>query len=205
MTTSKREPETPGRPSSGPGAPPGLADLTEIRAAWIDFYDTHYHRMVRFVMHDGACRQDAQDAVHEAFTESWNLMYIHPDQWQAVTSKEAWVRKVALRRYHRPPGRRIRPQLAEDPVTPDLPHSGLEPGELTAQTQMVLQALRTLDEESRAVMAFHLDDFTTKEIAAALELTEQRVRDVMKKARAALRTALTNHAHGYIRPGRRPL
>lgn len=70
---------------------------------------------------------------------------------------------------------------------------------------MVLQALRTLDEESRAVMAFHLDDFTTKEIAAALELTEQRVRDVMKKARAALRTALTNHAHGYIRPGRRPL
>jgi RNA polymerase sigma-70 factor (ECF subfamily) len=132
-------------------------------------------------------------------------MYIHPDQWQAVTSKEAWVRKVALRRYHRPPGRRIRPPLAEESVTPDLPHSGLEPGELTAQTQMVLQALRTLDEESQAVMAFHLDDFTTKEIAAALKLTEQRVRDVMKKARAALRTALKSHAHGHIRPERRPL
>jgi RNA polymerase sigma factor (sigma-70 family) len=205
MTASKREPETPGRPSSGPSAPPGLADLTRIRAAWIDFYDTHYHRMVRFVMHVGACRQDAQDAVHEAFTESWNLMYMHPDQWQAVTNKEGWIRKVALLRYHRPPGRRIRPQLAETPVRPDLPHSGLEPGELTAQTQLVLQALRALDEESRAVMAFHLDDFTTKDIAAALELTEQRVRDVRKKARVSLRAALINHTHGQVRPGRRPL
>jgi hypothetical protein len=36
---------------------------------------------------------------------------------------------------------------------------------------MVLQALRNLDEEARAVMAFDLDDFPTADIAAALEIT----------------------------------
>ena len=190
MTTGEREPEMAGQPSSGPGALPGPVGLMEIRAAWIDFYDIHYHRMVRFVMHNGAGRQDAQDAVQEAFAQSWSLVESHPDQWLAVTSKEAWIRKVALRRYRRPPGPRIQPQLAEGADVPDLPYPGPGPGELTAQTQMVLQALRALDKEAREVMAFHLDDFTTPAIAAALNLTEQRVRDVKKKARAALKIAL---------------
>jgi len=39
-------------------------------------------------------------------------------------------------------------------------------------------------------MAFELDDFPTADIAAALEITEQRVRDVKKKARAALKPTL---------------
>ena len=42
-------------------------------------------------------------------------------------------------------------------------------------------------------MAFYLDDFPTATIADALDLTEQRVRDVKKKARAALKTALADH------------
>ncbi len=115
MTAGEREPETPGPAWSYPAVPlPGIMPvLAEIRAAWIDFYDTHYGRIVRFVMHNGACLQDAQDAVQEAFTESWALMDSHPDQWLAVTSKQAWIRVVALRRYHRPPGPRIRPQVAE--------------------------------------------------------------------------------------------
>jgi hypothetical protein len=37
---------------------------------------------------------------------------------------------------------------------PDLPRPGPGPGELTGQTQTVLQARRGLDEQARAVMAF---------------------------------------------------
>ena len=200
MTTDEREPGTSGPPSPYPAPYPGVPApprpmplLAEIRTAWIDFYDAHYNLVVRFVMHDGACLQDAQDAVQEAFTESWALMENHPDRWLAVTSKEAWIRVVALRRYRRPPGPRIRLQLVKGAVIPDLPHPTVEPGELTIQAQTVLQALRGLDEQSRAVMAFCLDDFPTTAIADALNLTEQRVRDVKKKARAALKTALAQH------------
>lgn len=201
MTAGEQEPETYGPPSPYGGTPPpGLTPvLAETRAAWIDFYDTHYHRVVRFVMHDGACLQNAQDAAQEAFTESWALMESHPDRWLAISSKEAWIRVVALRRHRRPPGPRIRPWLAEEAVMPDLPDPALEPGEMTAQTQMVLQALRSLDDQARAVMAFQLDDFPTAVIADALDLTEQRVRDMKKKARTALKTALA----GQMPPGRR--
>jgi RNA polymerase sigma factor (sigma-70 family) len=164
--------------------------LAEIRAAWIDFYDVHYPRVVRFVMHNGACLQDAQDAAEEAFTESWSLMASHPDRWLGVSGKETWIRVVALRRYHRPPGPRIRPQLAAGAVIPDLPDPGPGPAELTAQAQTILQALRSLNELERSVMAFYLDDFPTTAIAEALNLTEQKVRDVKKKARAALKTTL---------------
>ena len=99
----------------------------------------------------------------------------------AITNKMAWIRVVALRRYHRPPGPRMRPRLARDAEIPDLPSLGSDPGELTVQTQMVLQALRNLDEEARAVMAFDLDDFPTADIATALEITEQRVRTSRRK------------------------
>jgi len=131
MTADDREPEPSG---PYPGAPPPglMPGLEEIRAAWIAFYDTHYHRVVRFLMHNGACLQDAQDAVQEAFAESWALIDSDPGRWLAVTSKEAWIRVVALRRHRRPPGPRIRPQLAEGAVIPDLPDPGPGPGELTS-------------------------------------------------------------------------
>jgi RNA polymerase sigma-70 factor (ECF subfamily) len=162
-----------------------------MRAGWIDFYDAHCHRTVRFVMHNGACLEDARDAVQEAFVESWALMTTDPAKWVAITGekKAAWIRVVALRRYRRPPGLRMRPLLAWDADLPEQPDPGPEPGELTVQTQMVLQVLRSLDEQARAVMAFCLDDFTTADTADALGITEQRVRDVKKKARAALRRA----------------
>lgn len=192
MTADEREPEISGQPSAYRDTPPhGLTPVqAENRAGWIDFYDANYHRVVRFVMHDGACLQSAQDAAQEAFTESWALMESHPDRWLAISSKEAWIRVVAVRRYRRPPGPRIRPKLAGEGVIPDLPDPALGPCELATQTQIVLRALRGLDEQARAVMAFYLDDFPTPAIAAALDLTEQRVRDVKKKARAALRFAL---------------
>jgi len=63
---------------------------------------------------------------------------------------------VALRRYLRPPpGPRIRPLLAEDTDIPELPDPGPGPGRLTVLTQTVLQALGSLDEETRTVTAFY--------------------------------------------------
>jgi RNA polymerase sigma factor (sigma-70 family) len=191
MTTDDQGPEPVGlSPSFASAQAPAPGSLVEMRATWIDFYDAHYHRVVRFVMQDGACLDDARDAAQEAFVESWRLLSSDPARWAAITNKMAWIRVVALRRYRRPPGSRTRPRLAPDAEISDLPSPGPDPGELTVQTQMVLQALRTLDEEARAVMAFDLDDFPTADIAAALEITEQRVRDVKKKARAALKPAL---------------
>ena len=133
---------------------------------------------------------------HEAFTESWKMMAVQPAEWLAITNQPAWIRRVAFRKYQRPPGPRIRPQFAADAEIPNLSAPGPGPGEMTVQAQMVLQALHTLDEEAGAVMAFDLDGFTTAEIAAALGISEQRVRDVKKKARRALKRVLAVSVEG---------
>jgi RNA polymerase sigma-70 factor (ECF subfamily) len=162
----------------------------EVCTEWVGFYNAHYHRVVRFIMMRGeASLTDAQDAAQEAFTESWLLISRDPDAWQAIGNKAAWVRTVACRRHSRPPGTRHRPLITDGPV-PDPPVPGPGHAELTDQAQAVLQALRALDDESRAVMAFTLDHFTTADIATALGITHQRVRDVQKKARAILRRQL---------------
>jgi RNA polymerase sigma-70 factor (ECF subfamily) len=161
-----------------------------VRAEWISFYDDHYHRVVRFIMHAGASPADAQDAAQEAFTESWKLMTSNPAAWQAVDRKAGWVRTTALRRLTRPPGSRRRPLIAGDGSIPDDPLPGPGHAELTAQAQAILQALRGLDTEARAVMAFSLDGFTTADVADALKITQQRVRDVKKRARTALKRQL---------------
>jgi len=199
MTAGDVQPDPAGPDlSSGslPGPLPG--NLVQVRADWIDFYDTHYHRVVRVVMLNGATRAEAEDAAQEAFKESWDLLVKDPDRWQAVTGKAAWIRTVALRRHRRPPGPRHRPLIAGDEL-PDLPADGPGHDELTVQTQLVLQALRALDEEARTVIAFDMDGIPTADTAAALGITQQRLRDVRKKARTALKKLLTETSA----PGRR--
>lgn len=185
-------PEPPGRPSSSGGAPaPVPATLMKVRAEWIDFYDAQFHRVVRFVMRTGASQDAARDAAQEAFLESWKLLDRNPGGWQEILHKEAWIRKVALLRYGRPPGRRRRPLIADGEI-PD--RSGPGPGhdELTVQAQSVLDALRTLDQESRSVIAYDMDGIPADVIAREMGISSQRVRDIRKKARAALKRWLAS-------------
>jgi RNA polymerase sigma factor (sigma-70 family) len=160
------------------------------RADWINFYDAEYHSVLRFVMRTGASLEAASDAAQEAFVDSWMLANHQPESWSQIHSKRAWIRTVALRKYLRPPGPRRRPTPDSKAEIPDFPDPALEPGELTAQTQAVLEALSNLDPEAHAVMAFRMDGFATAHIADVLGLSEQRVRDITKKARTKLRRSL---------------
>ena len=201
MTAGDVQPDPAGPDlSSGSLTGPLPGNLVQVRGEWTDFYDTHYHRVVRFVMLNGASRAEAEDAAQEAFLESWDMLVKDPDRWQAVTGKAAWIHTVALRRHRRPPGPRRRPLMAGDEL-PDLPADGPGHDVLTAQTQLVLHALQALDGEARAVIAFDMDGIPAADAAAALGITQQRVRDVRKKARPALKKLLTGTAaHGRRQP-----
>jgi RNA polymerase sigma factor (sigma-70 family) len=160
------------------------------REDWDTFYDAEYYLVVRFVMRNGASLEDACDAAGDAFADSWELVKGKPEAWAQIENQRSWIRVVALRKYRRPPGPRRRPLLAAIAEIPEVADGGLDPGELTVQTQTVLHALRSLDQQAQAVMAFRMDGFPGPVIADALGLSEQRVRDVTKKARAKLRRTL---------------
>src|SRR5438105_3339991 len=99
MANDEHRPEPAGHSlsSTSPTATvPG--SLVRVRADWIDFYDVHSPRLVRFMMHIGASLADAHDAAQEAFPESGKLMSRDPTAWQAISGKAAWIRTTARRR-----------------------------------------------------------------------------------------------------------
>ncbi len=136
---------------------------------------------------------DAEDATQEAFLEAYQLS-LDRTKWERIRHPRLWIHHVALMRHQRPAGprRRVPADLVadfHDEPLPDADHA-----ELTAQTQDVLAALRSLgevDEQAQAVMLYRLDDFPYSAIAEHLKISVQRARDLQKKARRHLMPLLT--------------
>jgi len=158
--------------------------MAEMREDFLNFHARNYHLVVRFLMLNGATLHEAQDASQEAFLDAWKQLK-KPNGWRTIQDPRAWIRTVALRKYRRP----TRSPLRVSPVAdiPDMSQPDeIDHGELTTQAQYVLATLRDLDDDTRAVMAFHLDGFSTPQIAAHLGITDQKARDQLKKARKIL-------------------
>lgn len=161
------------------------ARTAEIRADWLAFYDREYWLVVRFVMRCGAGLQAAEDAVQDAFVDAWALT-ARADAWLAITDPRGWIRRVALRKYRRPPGKHRRPAAVPVGDFPELAQPGQSHADLTNETLLVTAALRRLEPEPQAAMAFHLDGFTGPQIASQLGITDQKARDLLKAARRVL-------------------
>jgi len=177
-----------GAAACGPAPGPGV---TEARADFVDFYDSEYHVVVRFMMRCGASMAAAEDAAQEAFIDLW-VLTSRPDKWAQVTDRPGWIRKVALLRYARPPGPRRRVLAVPVPDIPETAQPDAGHGDLAPGTMLVLDALRSLDLLPRTVMALHMDEFSGPEIAAQLGITQQQARDLLKKARKILAAKLAD-------------
>jgi RNA polymerase sigma factor (sigma-70 family) len=174
-------PAVSGRPATDP------ARMAAMRANFIEFFDREYAYVVRFVMRGGQASLDAaEDAAQEAFVDAWSLAVAEPlGRWSDVSDPRAWIRTVALNKHRRPPGPRRRPVIVPVSDLPETPQP-----DLTHESLFVLEALHSLDEQTRAVMAFHLDGFPGPAIAAQLGITDQQARDLLKKARKILASKL---------------
>jgi RNA polymerase sigma factor (sigma-70 family) len=178
-------------PKHSNNAPPGTdaATMARVREKFLDFIDGEYHRVVRFLMLAGATRQDAEDATQEAFLQAWRE--VTSGRWESIGNPRGWIRKVAWYARLRPPGqKRVQPQVAHGVEPPDFAEPGPGHAELTEQTQTVLDALASLPEAERIVMAFTIDRFTSTQTAMLLRLTQQKVLDLRKQARKALSRSL---------------
>lgn len=178
------------RVSASSFTPDSETDLqSHSQGEYLDFYEREFRRVVYFLILTGAGLEDAQDAAQEAFIEAWRLLD-KPSGWPQVEYRRAWIRKVALRRYHRPPGPRRKPAVIAVNDVPDLPQLGAGHAEITEGTLSVRAALAALDSDLRAIIALDMDGFSTAEIAQFLEITDQKVRDLRRKGRGRLRSEL---------------
>ncbi|MCT9113009.1 sigma-70 family RNA polymerase sigma factor [Streptomyces mirabilis] len=147
-----------------------------------DDFDAFYTREVRavsvFLMHQGATPYEAADAAHEAISK------LLPDQWRTVEYPRAWLRVTAQRYYWRQNDRRVSPTDA----VPDRPGGTCPVSEvvLTETQRRITDALHRLTSAQRTVMAWRLDGFDYSEIARALDMTPEAVRQNISRARKNL-------------------
>jgi RNA polymerase sigma-70 factor (ECF subfamily) len=176
--------------ASGPANDEALRQAA--REAFLDFFQAEYEKVIVFLIRYGAIHQDAEDAAQDAFVDAWSLT-LQPGAWENVTRPRGWIRVVALRKYHRPTGQR-RPMpgilVADVPEDSRGAFDVVTHDELTVQTEFVRSILRDLVADVRAVMAFAMDGFSPVEIAQHLGMTDQQVRDLIKKGRKTLRAGL---------------
>ncbi|WP_197287700.1 RNA polymerase sigma factor [Streptomyces apocyni] len=141
--------------------------------------------LIRFLLRHGADFQEAEDAVQSAFVE---LMCSR----RPVQRPRAWLRTVALRAFLR----QMVPEQPEQDLTDRLAATSvdwrtpLEAAELSEQQRRVLQALVQLSFKQCSVMAWHLDGFSTGEIAEAMGLEKAAVLQNLSRARRTLKQQL---------------
>ncbi|MFI7020895.1 RNA polymerase sigma factor [Streptomyces sp. NPDC050164] len=169
-------------------APAAVADARQLSLPAVDVsssYQEDRSHLIRFLLRHGASFPEAEDAVHSAFVE---LMRTR----RPVQSPRAWLRTVAVRAFLRQmvteqPEHDLADRLAEASVNWHTPLHAVELGE---QQRRVLQALIQLPFKQRSVMAWHLDGFSTAEIAEAMGLEKPEVLQNLSRACRTLKQQL---------------
>lgn len=136
-------------------------------------------------------REDAQDALQEAFVKCWR----HRSQAPEVTNLKAWIFRIALntgRDLRKAAWRKRRQPMPQDEtaltsVSED-PETVVQRREQYARIQAAVQELR--EEEREVFLLRQNGDLTYEEIALALDVPTGTVKTRMRLALAKIRTAV---------------
>lgn len=169
-------------PHSDPAVP-----WSDRREEFLDLLCAEQPHVVAFLLRLGVPLADAQDATQEAFIHGWGLA--KTSGWSVVREPRGWIRRVALRSLGRPNGRR---RHDREVLTAEVPESGCSDGgqELTVATLATRSILRALPRDEGIALALKMDGFTAQETGEILDVTPERARYLLKKARRRLQRDL---------------
>ncbi len=158
--------------------------------AAFDLLVGRYHaRLFGFVLRLTADRAQAEDA----YGEAWFRVVRAAPRWEPRQSLRSWLFRIARNcaadtRRSRTRWLRLLDKAETTATAPERPADRLEQSERAARIDA---ALETLPEEHRAALLLRYRyDFDHDELAAALGLTERKVRDRLSYGRRKLRQVL---------------
>jgi DNA-directed RNA polymerase specialized sigma24 family protein len=164
-----------------PGIPSGPRGATVADPEFATCYQAEMPALISFLIRCGAEPDDAPEAAQDAFRELFG-------QWRTVGEPRPWLRKAAFPIFLRRPVRNA--------SSPEESHG--EPGAQGASSRfdfgeeerLFIALTRLLPTAQRAVLALHIERFQTPDIAEALGMKPDTVRQNLKEARATLMKSL---------------
>lgn len=189
-----------------------MNDPTEIRVAESldDLFRLHYGRLVRALTLMSGDREQAADAVQEAFVKA----HLRWRRLQDYDDPVGWIRRVAINTLRDGHRRTTRKLAALERFRAGLPGSDHDQvhetsGSAPDDVDAMMHILGRLPKQQRICVAlFYVDGMSVAEIAAALELSDGAVKFHLHQGRERLREHLLeapDTAVGFrARPSGRP-
>ena len=155
-----------------------MGDQAHIR----EIYEASYRRLVTQMYGITGDRQEAEDAVQEAFARA----VAAGGRFRRTDNPEAWLRTVAVNVIRR----RWRRAKMFGGLAPRLATASAEPG-VSEDHVVVIEALRAVPASYRAVLAlFYLGDLSVQQVADSLGIPEGTVKSRLNRGREMLSTHL---------------
>lgn len=153
-----------------------------------DLIDAHYQALYRYGYRLSGSAADAEDLTQEAFGKAISRLsqLREPDKargWLFRILRNAYLRRIRDEKRHR-----VVPldAVGDVPERPNEPMPGVDPARLQA-------ALNELDEAFRTpIILYYFEEFSYKDIADQMDVPIGTVMSRLARAKAHLRTVLTN-------------
>jgi RNA polymerase sigma-70 factor (ECF subfamily) len=154
-----------------------------------DVFEHEYDRLVKALTIVAGDREEASDAVQEAFVR----LVLRWDRLATYEDPAGWVRRVALnqiRDHHRSLGRHARLLLR-------IEEQYRVPQGASATDEGIWERLGRLPLKQRTALALHyVDKLTAREVADVMHVSEGTVRQHLHRARIALKQSFEESAQG---------
>ena len=154
-----------------------------------DVFEHEYDRLVKALTIVAGDREEASDAVQEAFVR----LVLGWDRLASYEDPAGWVRRVALnqiRDHHRSIGRQARLLLR-------IEEQYRAPQGASATDEGIWERLMRLPLKQRTALALHyVDELTAREVADVMHVSEGTVRQHVHRARQALKESFEGSAQG---------
>jgi RNA polymerase sigma-70 factor, ECF subfamily len=154
-----------------------------------EVFEHEYDRLVKALTIVAGDREEASDAVQEAFVR----LVLGWDRLAAYEDPAGWVRRVALnqiRDHHRSLGRQAKLLLR-------IEEQYRAPRGATRADEGIWKRLMTLPLKQRTALALHyVDKLTAREVADVMHVSEGTVRQHLHRARQALKESIEGSAQG---------
>lgn len=153
------------------------------------FFGFYWPRLLRFLITQASDSSLAEEVASETFVRAW-------DNWDdtilTCERPDSWLFKVAIRELRREEAKaRARGILTEDPAgnVADLKNAATN-DEWVAENPALTAAIRTLPRREAEVIACRLQNYTTRETAEILGVSEGTARSQLSRATGKLRMLL---------------